>query len=230
MDHRRQGEIERPQAQNGEDVGGVDDVGIRRDGEDRWHRIHREDHVRELDRHQGQEQRRGAPDPSPRLILAHEEPRPVQLVRDRHPPDQPVHQAAPRRRLLLGTGRDHPPASEDQEDGEEIERPLIPADQGRPRRDHHRPQHDDAQHAPEQHAVLMQARNAEGAENHGDDEDIVHRQALLDGEAGQVVEAAVRPQPHPDPDPEQQGHGDIEARQQQAFPYPDLVRLAVQDP
>ncbi|MNT39321.1 hypothetical protein D3C72_1755540 [compost metagenome] len=75
----------------------------------------------------------------------------------------------------------------------------------------------------------MQARNAEGAENHGDDEDIVHRQALLDGEAGQVVQPAVRPQPHPDPDPEQQGDRDVKARQQQAFPHPDLMRLAVQD-
>ncbi|MNQ90452.1 hypothetical protein D3C85_1057950 [compost metagenome] len=230
MDHRRQRKVQRPKPQNGEDVGRIDDVGIGRDGEDRRHRIHGEDDVSELDRHQGQEQRRGVPDHSSgRIRLTHEEPRAVQGVSHRHAPPQPLDHALACRGLLPGAGGDHSASGEDEEGGKDIERPLIAADQGRPRRDHHRPQDDDPQNAPEQHPVLMQAWNAESGENQCDDEDIVHRQALFDGEAGQVVQPAVRPQPHPDPDPEQQGDRDVKARQQQAFPHPDLMRLAVQD-
>jgi hypothetical protein len=82
---------------------------------------------------------------------------------------------------------------------------------------------------PEQHAVLVLPRDREVAEDQRDDEDVVHRQRLLDQEAGVVLGAALRPQEPPDPGPEQHRHRDVAGRQQQALPHADLVIVRVQD-
>ena len=49
MHHRRQRKIQSAQAQYRHDVGGIDNEGISRDGEDRRHAVHREDDVAHLD-------------------------------------------------------------------------------------------------------------------------------------------------------------------------------------
>ncbi len=64
LHHRRQGEVQRAQAQNGEDVGREDDEGVLGDPEDRGDGVDGEDHVRGLHHHQRQEQRGDRPDPS----------------------------------------------------------------------------------------------------------------------------------------------------------------------
>ena len=57
VDGGGQREVQRAQAEDGEDVRGVDDEGILRDGEDGGNRIDREDQVDELHHDQRHEQR-----------------------------------------------------------------------------------------------------------------------------------------------------------------------------
>ena len=57
----RQHEVQRPQAEDGERVAGVDDEGVVADGEDGGHAVDGEDQVGGLDRGDHREQRRGDP-------------------------------------------------------------------------------------------------------------------------------------------------------------------------
>ncbi|MNE21864.1 hypothetical protein D3C80_1150450 [compost metagenome] len=84
-------------------------------------------------------------------------------------------------------------------------------DDGRTAGDHDTAQDDDAEDAPEQHAVLILAGNGEIGEDHGDDEDIVHRQAFFDHEAGDIFHRRLLAGLVPDPAAEGQADGDIEA-------------------
>jgi len=95
--------------------------------------------------------------------------------------------------------------------------------------DHDRPEHDHADDAPEQDPVLERPGNGEVAEDHGDDEDIVHRQRLLDRKAGQVLKPGLAAQLPPHPAAEHQGDGDIHAGQHQALANPDLMLILVED-
>jgi hypothetical protein len=122
----------------------------------------------------------------------------------------------------------HLDAGDDQEGAEQVQHPAELADQRGAQRDHDRAQHDHPQDAPEQHAVLVLPRNREEAEDQRDDEDVVHRQRLLDHEAGVVVHAALRAQVPPDPGAEEQCHADVAGRQQQAFAHADFAVVLVQ--
>ncbi|MNT14667.1 hypothetical protein D3C72_1496820 [compost metagenome] len=126
--------------------------------------------------------------------------------------------------------RDHPhlDAREHQERAEQIEQPAKVADQRGAQANHDGAQHDHAQDAPEQHAVLVLAGNREEAENQRDHEDVVHRQRLFDHEAGVVGHAAGGAQLPPDPGAKQQRGADVAGRQQQAFAYADLAVFLVQ--
>ena len=89
-------------------------------------------------------------------------------------------------------------------------------------------QHQHAENAPEQHPVLVGARNGEGAEDQRDDEDVVEGEALLDDEAGQVEHAGVGAEVIPDPAAEEQGDADIERGEDEAAADADLVIAAVE--
>ncbi|KAG1084833.1 hypothetical protein G6F40_014372 [Rhizopus arrhizus] len=114
------------------------------------------------------------------------------------------------------------------ERAEQVQQPAEITDQRSAQADHDGAQHDHAQDAPEQHAVLVLARNREEAEDQRDHEDVVHRQRLLDHEAGVVRHAAGRAQLPPDPGAEQQRRADVAGRQQQAFTHADFAVFLVQ--
>ncbi|MNI60637.1 hypothetical protein D3C73_1158660 [compost metagenome] len=154
----------------------------------------------------------------------------MQVVRHPHPPPEPLQQRIIGDIRFLAAGKEHPYAGEDQEACEKVQHPVIAGDQRRTAADHDRPQDDDAEHAPEQHAMLIKPGHGKGAEDQGDDEDIVHRQAFLDSIGGQVVDRAVGPQPRPQPRPESQGHGDVEGGEPQAFPYADFMIAPIEQP
>ncbi|MNZ96312.1 hypothetical protein D3C78_1155010 [compost metagenome] len=59
--------------------------------------------------------------------------------------------------------------------------------------------------------MLILAGNGEIGEDHGDDEDIVHRQAFFDHEAGDIFHRRLLAGLVPDPAAEGQADGDIEA-------------------
>ncbi|ERM02385.1 hypothetical protein Q644_17020 [Brucella intermedia 229E] len=82
---------------------------------------------------------------------------------------------------------------------------------------------------PEQHAVLIKARNAEKAEDRGDDKHIVHREALLDQVTGIKLQAGFRSALPPHPATEGQCDQNIEAIKQEAFLGFDLVFVTMEN-
>ena len=77
----------------------------------------------------------------------------------------------------------------DQQQPEQRQHPIEMADQLHAGQHERQPQHDRAQNAPEQHAVLVLQRDAEEAEDHREHEDVVHRQRPFDDVAGQEGQA-----------------------------------------
>lgn len=61
-----------------------------------------------------------------------------------------------------------------------------------------------------------------------DDEHVVHRQRLLDQEAGEVLHAAVGATQPGDPGAEEQAGTDVAGRQQQALTHADLLLALVE--
>ncbi|MNZ32180.1 hypothetical protein D3C78_495020 [compost metagenome] len=233
MHQRRQGEVQGTQAEDGEDVRGVDDEGVLGDGEDRRHAVHREDQVGQLYQHQGEEQRGGIAQALALagLFQAHEEVRTVQLVGDPHmAADELQHRVVGQVRMGVLPGEEHLHAGEQQEGAEDVENPVEFLHQGAAHADHDGAQHDHADDAPEQHPVLVAAGNGEEAEDHRHDEDVVHGQRLLHQEARVELQGALRTQLEPDPDPEQHADAEVAAVEQQAFAHLDFMLVAVQHP
>mmetsp|Transcript_96407 Transcript_96407/g.267961 ORF Transcript_96407/g.267961 Transcript_96407/m.267961 type:complete len:590 (-) Transcript_96407:5-1774(-) len=230
VDHRGECEVQRAQAQDREDVAGVDDEGVGRDREDGWHRIHREDQVDEL--HQQQRQQQGCREaldaPGPGVGFPHPEGAAAQALGHAQMPLEPLQQRVVRDVGLMVDHEPHLDAGEHQEGTEQIEHPAELAHQRRAQADHQRAQHDHAEDAPEQHAMLVLTRDREEAEDQRDDEDVVHRQRLLDHETGVVVHAALRAEEPPHIGAEGDGHADVAGRQQQALADTDLMIVLVQ--
>ncbi|OHZ29982.1 hypothetical protein BBL07_23770 [Agrobacterium vitis] len=85
MDKGGQREIQGAQAEDGEDVRGVDDIGIRGDRKNRRDRVNRKHQVNEFHHDQREKQRRdvGFQLASCFVLLTHHEPVAFQLVGDR---------------------------------------------------------------------------------------------------------------------------------------------------
>jgi len=66
-----------------------------------------------------------------------------------------------------------------------VRNPRELGDELRADGDHHAAHHERAEDAPEEDAMLVLRRDGEVAEDHGDDEDVVHREGLLDEVAGE---------------------------------------------
>ncbi|MNF92239.1 hypothetical protein D3C84_748760 [compost metagenome] len=105
-------------------------------------------------------------------------------------------------------------------------------------REHHAGTHDDGTQYPvEQHPALQLGRNGEVAKQHQPDEDVVHRQRLLDEVAGEELQPLLvgdlTPgtviQPEPDGQVEQQGHADPDEGPDPRLFQRHLVRLAAAD-
>jgi hypothetical protein len=195
----RHGEVERSQPEDREGVGREDQERVARDREDRRDGVDREHHVGELDHHQRHEERRGVELGVP----AHEEVGLVHFVGDR---DEPPHE--PGRKTVLDVWRvlavaQHPERRDDQDRAEHVEHPVEVVQQRRAGRDHHAAQHDRADDAPEQHAVLELRRDLQVTEDHRDHENVVDRQRPLEHVAGDELQHRIPPEvaavAHPGP-------------------------------
>ena len=134
-------------------------------------------------------------------------------------------------RSPLGLAREqHPDAGEDQEDGEAVEHPFELGNQLRAEADHDRPQDQNAEDAPEEHPVLVGARNGEEREDGRDDEQVVDREALFNDEGGNVFEPRLAAELDGHEHGEGQSDGDIEEREEQALARPDLAVATMQHP
>ena len=85
--------------------------------------------------------------------------------------------------------QEHFDAGDEQEGAEQVEHPGELRDERRSQPDHDRAKHDHAEDAPEQHAMLVDARHREVGEDERDDENVVERQAFLKEEARQIGDA-----------------------------------------
>jgi hypothetical protein len=231
MDHCREREIEGAKSEDRKDVRSVDDERIRGDRENRWHRIHGEDDVGNLDHHQRHEKRRDEPGQltRSRMQLLDEESLAMVFLGDietvAHEADEHI-----LRDVRFGfLEEQHLDAGNDKERGEDIEDPGEFGDQCRADTDHDRTQHDDAEDAPEEHPVLVDARHGKEREDQGDDEDIVERQRFFDDEAGQVGKAGIGAEMPPHPAAKGQAERDIERGKLDAFAHADFLVLLMEN-
>ena len=180
----REQEVERAQAEDGEDVGGEDDERVAGDAEDGRDRVHGEDDVGAFDDEQDQEQEGGlAP-----AVVAHEEARAVVAAGDRQEaPDQP-HDEVLLRRDLFVPGEQEADPGDDQERPEQVDQPVEAPEQRGAGEDERRAQHEGAEDAPEQHPVLQLLRHLEVGEDDQEDEQVVDRERVLDQVAGDELE------------------------------------------
>ena len=88
---------------------------------------------------------------------------------------------------MIRLEKEHFDRRQDQENGEEVQNPVELGDQLCPDTDHRTSEEQSANDAPEQHAVLVERRHREEAEDHRDHKDVVHAEGLLDDVAGQVL-------------------------------------------
>src|SRR5262249_38295987 len=153
---------------DGEDVRGEDDERVARHREDRGDRIDREDDVGELDDHDREEER-----------VAPEERNPASEADEAG---------------LLALGGPLLARDEDVEAGgweeraEGVRRPVEGVEELAAGEDERRPEHERAEDAPGEHAVLALERHAKRREDHDEDEDVVDRERLLDEVAGGELE------------------------------------------
>ena len=188
-DRPRQHEVERAQAQDGEDVRGEDDEGVLRDGEDGGDGVHGEDEVGGLHHQQHERERREGG--ASVVELRHE----VLAVEFMRHGEESLCELDDE--VLLGVHalvvhEKHLDAGEDEEAAHHVEHPVELFDERRAEADHHAAHDQCAKDAPEQDPVLLLQGHAEIGEDERDDEDVVHREAQLDDVAGDELDGFAR--------------------------------------
>ncbi len=223
--HARQHEEQRPETHDREHVGREHDERVVGNRQNRGDRVHREDEVGDLHRHQHQEQRRHEQD----AVTPGQELRTLVLLGHPTGAAQPFDDPA-----VAGIGHvpvrgHHLVAGDEQNDAEDHADPEELVDQLHARHDQ-RQSHDDGAHdAVEEHAILRFRRHLEVGEDQSDHEDVVERKRLLDEITRQEFGTALRPLEVEDTGREQHRQRDIAADGEQGFAGGDDVVLAVQD-
>jgi len=120
-------------------------------------------------------------------------------------------------------------AGEDQEGAKDVDDPVEAGDQRRPGGDHGAAHHQRREDAPEEHPVLVDGRDAQRAEDDDEDEDVVHRERLLDDVAGQVLHPGLAAEAEPDVAAEAERQRYPQRRPAQRLAGADDVVLAVED-
>ena len=169
VDDAYQGEEQRPQAQDGEDVGRVDQKRVLGDGEDGRDGVQGEDNVGNLHQREHNEQRRDEPD----AVLAHHETLAHVIRRDAEVPAHELRHTVAGQVRLVVDGHEHLDAGDDEEGAEDVDDPVEGGENGRPRQDERRAHYEGTQHAPEQHRVLRPFRHLEMCEDEHEHEDVV---------------------------------------------------------
>jgi hypothetical protein len=186
VQHPAQQEVQAGHAEQAEGVGGEHDERVARDGEDRRHGIDGEQHVEGRDHEQAREQRRGDASPG----LARQEALAV-VVAHRQRAAQQAHHARPLDVDLVRALAGKVDRGQHEQGAEDVDRRVEGVERGGAREDEDRAQHDRAGDPPHEHAPLRAGGHAEVREQHGEDEEVVERQALLDQEAAQVLPGAI---------------------------------------
>ena len=223
-----QQEVEGPQAENREHVRGEGNkthVGAGRDhAQDRRHAVDCEQHVGAFHDQQHQEQRGG----QEFAVLPNEEPVARLLLGDRdEAAEEPDH--AVLTWLVVAAAEGKFDARVDEKAAEQPHHPLVTLDEFGPKEHERQPHDHGAEDAPEKHAVLVLQRHAEVGEDHGEHENVVHRQRPFDEVAGEELDRVPAAQPPPDEAVEADREGRPEAGPEGTFAERGLVRLLVKD-
>ena len=125
--------------------------------------------------------------------------------------------------------RPHPIARIEEQEPEDVDRPMEGFDDGRAEADEDGPEDDGAQDPVEEHAMLVHQRHGEGREDQREDEDVVNRQAELEQIAGEVRRAVLRASRQRDQYPERQAQGDVEGAEHRRLAEGRRVSAAVED-
>jgi hypothetical protein len=187
-------EVQRPQAEHRERVGGEHDERLLRHREDRRNRVDGEDDVGRRDDHEHRQQRRCD---SPAAV-ADDESVAVVVGGHRDPPAQ-----QPQRRVVLGLDlatfvAGELPRGVEQQRAERVGRQVKRVQERRAEHDEDEPQRERHGDAPRQHPGLHADRHREVAEDHREDEDVVERERALEQVAREVLTARLTALPSPE--------------------------------
>ena len=181
MHHRSQSKIKCSQAQDGKNIAGVHNKWIWCNCENGRNRVNSKDQIRNFHQNQTQQQRRCKQCyfPSLGVWFAYGESLAVQCLGDSHARLEKLqHRVVGNIRFVINHD-EHFDARGKQDDTKQIHHPRKLHDQRCPQPNHDGAQHNHAQNAPEQDAVLVFTRNREVREDQRDDENVVHRQRLF---------------------------------------------------
>jgi CBS domain containing-hemolysin-like protein len=178
-----QHEVEADHAQQAEGVRREDYEGVAGDREDRRNRVDREHQIEGRHHRERGEQRRRHPATAGQRGQA----RAVVFPRHRdQTPKQPHREGRLGVDFLATLPRDLD-GSEGEHCAQRVGGRLEGIEHGRPGDDEHCPEHDRQADAAQEHQAALLRRHREEREQHGEDEEVVEGQRLLDQEAGQIL-------------------------------------------
>ncbi len=199
-----QNEVERAQAHDGHDVGGVGEEGVAGDGEDGGDRVHGEDNVAELDSDEREQQEGGGG----AAILADDEA--VLARADGVQAGEPCEPAGRSGGLGLIFGDKKADSSYEEDCGEGVGDPGEVGEEGETSGDEEAAQENCAGYSPEEDFGLTGGSYLEEAEEEQEDEEIVDGEQLFDGVSGEVLHAGGGAKRVMDEGGEGEGGGDPE--------------------
>src|SRR5690348_6339974 len=173
--HAGQGKVHGTQAEDGEDIRGVDDEGINGNGQDGGDGIGGEEDVGGF-YYQQHNQQRCSVEP----VLTHQKLAAHEIGGHRHPsPKEAHHPVFGRMHFHFLAAKELGPRV-NQESAKQVDDPIEAANQAHAHHDEDAAHDERAQYAPEKHLVLLPAGNAEIAENQQEDEQIINAEGELD--------------------------------------------------
>ena len=189
VEHPGKGEIERTQAEDREDIRGIDDERILGDSEDCRNRIDREDQIGNLHEDENHEERRGHED----AIFTHEKLVAAEVAGGWNIALEKAHHGISLGVDFLLPLDDHFHPRKDEECAEDVDDPCEFRDQLGPERDHDGTHDQRTEDPPEQNLVLIERGHRKIREKQCEDKDVVHAQRLLDYVAGEKFQPFIIP-------------------------------------
>ena len=125
--------------------------------------------------------------------------------------------------------RPHPVAGVEEQEAEDVDRPVEGLDDGGAQADEDRAEHDRAEDPVEEHPVLERERDDERREDQREDEDVVDRQAELEQVPGQVRGAILGAAGREDERPERQAQPDVEGAEGRGLAERRGMRPSIED-
>ena len=220
--HAGQQEVERPQAENGEDVRGVDDEHVLRDGQHRRNRVDGEHQVGRLDDEQHEEELRH----HALAVFDVEKMRRIAVA------DGQVLEREFINELLLGldlvvAAFEQLDARKDEKRAKNVKEPFEVQKQLDAQEDEERPHDERAHDSPEEHAPLLVNVDLEERKDDDEDKEIVHRERFFEQVGREILAHMLGADNRPDREAKDDGQTDPDRRPDGRALERIVVRLVV---